>query len=234
LSAVPRIVVYGASGMSAATAHNFAYGGPRPVCEVVAFIDDTRGGQGVRVFDAPVISFEEWLDSWRDLPCYVAVGDPRKRQALVERISASNGHFARLYDAPELSTPGVRIGAGTGIGMPTCLNAPNITIGDHAHIMPMCSIGHDVRIEDYVTICPGCTVSGYVTIEREVFVGAGSTVVNGTAKRPLVIGAGSKISAGSVVTKSVPAGIAVAGNPAQSLRELARARKVAGTPDDDG
>jgi len=234
LSGVPGVVIYGASGMSAATAHNFAYCGPRPICEVVAFIDDMRGGQGLRLLDAPVISFEEWVTSWRDRPCYIAIGEPAKRRSLVERIRASNGHFARLYDAPELKTPGVAIGEGTGIGMPTCLNAPNIAVGDHVQIMPMCSIGHDVRIEDYVTICPGCTVSGYVTIEADAFIGAGTTVVNGTAKRPLVIGAGSRVSAGSVVTKSVPVGAAIAGNPARQLRALARAHKVVREPSGDG
>ena len=234
LSAVPRIVIYGASGMSAATAHNFVHGGPRPICEVVAFIDDTRSGQGLSLLDAPVISFEEWRDSWRDRPCYVVIGDPAKRRRLVERIRSSDGHFARLYDAPELRTPGVAIGAGTGVGMPTCLNAPNITIGDHVQIMPMCSIGHDVGIEDYVSIFPGCTISGYVTIETEALIGAGTTVINGTAKRPLVIGAGARVSAGSVVTKSVPPGATVAGNPARGLREVARAHKVAGEPEGEG
>ncbi len=223
---VPRIVFYGASGMSAACAYNLAHGGPRPVCEAAAFIDDWRGGQGLRVGDAPVISFEEWAAAWRDLPCIVAVGDPGDRRRLAERISAGGGNFARLYEAPDMAISGVVIGAGTGVAMPSSINAPNITIGDHVQIMPMCSVGHDVQIEDFVTICPGCVISGYVTIETGVFLGAGSTVVNGTARRPLVIGAGAKVSAGSVVTKSVPAGTAVAGNPARSLRELARAHRV--------
>ena len=227
MTSIPRIVCYGASGMSAAAARNVAHGAPRPLCEVVAYIDDTRGGEGLRVENAPVISFEEWAASWRDLPCMVAVGDPSDRRRLVERISANGGHFAHLYDSPDVAISGVAIGVGTGIASQTCLNAPNITIGDHVQILPMCSIGHDVRIEDFVTICPGCVISGYVTIETGVFLGAGSTIVNGTARRPLVIGAGAKVSAGSVVTKSVPAGTAVAGNPARSLRELARARKIA-------
>jgi sugar O-acyltransferase (sialic acid O-acetyltransferase NeuD family) len=227
LTCVPRIVCYGASGMSAASARNVAHGGPRPLCEVVAYIDDTRGGQGLRFENAPVISFEEWEASWRDFPCMVAVGDPRDRRRLVERLSAKGGHFPRLYDAPDVAISGVAIGAGTGIAVSAYLNPPNITIGDHVQILPMCSIGHDVRIEDFVTICPGCVVSGYVTIETGVFLGAGSTVVNGTARKPLVIGAAAKVSAGSVVTKSVPAGTTVAGNPARNLRELARAHKIA-------
>ena len=234
MSCAPRIVFYGASGMSAACAYNLAHGSPRPVCEAAAFIDDTRGGGGLRLWDAPVISFDEWAESWRSLPCIVAVGNPTDRRRLVERIFAAGGFFARLHEGPELAAAGIVVGAGTGIAMPSSVNAPNITIGDHVQIMPMCSIGHDVRIEDYVTICPGCTISGYVTIETGVFIGAGTTVANGMAKRPLVIGAGAKVSLGSVVTKSVPAGITVAGNPARNLRELARAHKIMGEIDRDG
>jgi serine acetyltransferase len=105
--------------------------------------------------------------------------------------------------------------------MPTSINPPNTTIGCHVQVMPMSCIGHDVRIMDYVTICPSCTISGHVVIEEEVFIGAGTTVVNGTLKKPLVIGAGAKISAGSVITKSIPDKASVAGNPARPLRELA-------------
>ena len=80
-------------------------------------------------------------------------------------------------------------------------------------------------INDYVTLCPSCTVSGYVVIEDEVFVGAGSTIVNGRVGKPLIVGSGTKISAGAVVTKSISPNGSVAGNPARSLRELARARR---------
>ena len=109
--------------------------------------------------------------------------------------------------------------------MPTYI-APNTMIGKHVQVMPMSSIGHDVIIKDYVTICPSCTVSGYVVIEEEVFVGAGSTIVNGRAGKPLIVGSGTKISAGAVVTKSIPPNASVAGNPARPLRELARARRA--------
>lgn len=223
----PRIVVYGASGMSVASAYNLARGGARPVCEVAAYIDDFRGGAGETLNGAPILSFEEWRRDWSALACYVAIGDPKARRALSEKIEAAGGFFTRFYDAPDLVIPGVDIGAGSAVGMPTCFNPPNTSVGRHVQIMPMCSIGHDVVIGDYVTLCPSCTVSGYVVIEPETFVGAGVTIVNGTAARPLVIGRGAKLMAGAVVTKSVGAGAAVAGNPARSLRDLARARREA-------
>ncbi len=225
MAMAPRLVIYGASGMSVASAYNFAHNFPRPICEVVAYIDDFRGGLGQEIAGIPVITFDEWKANFRDLPCYVAVGDPKSKRRLVEKIFSAGGKFQKLYKSPEFAFPADSIGAGTCIYRPVYISPPNTRIGDHVLVMPMTSIGHDVNIGDYVTICPSCTISGFVRIEDEVFIGAGATIVNGTVERPLVIGAGAKIAAGAVVTKSVPTKMSVAGNPARPLRELAQAKK---------
>jgi acetyltransferase-like isoleucine patch superfamily enzyme len=52
--------------------------------------------------------------------------------------------------------------------------------------------------------------------------------VNGSAAHKLRIGAGAKIAAGAVVTKSVAAGALLAGNPARPLREIAAERRAGG------
>jgi acetyltransferase-like isoleucine patch superfamily enzyme len=56
-----------------------------------------------------------------------------------------------------------------------------------------------------------------VTIEEDVFIGMHSLILKGVR-----VGAGSVIGAGSVVTRDVPAGAVVAGNPAQVVRRARR------------
>ena len=219
MSDVPRVVFYGASGWSNCIVQGHGY--PLPLCEPVAFIDDFRGGSGQYLNNVPIISFDEWRDRLSNFTCFVTIADPRSRHRLAEKIRLAGGTFARLHDRPEFSFPEVSIDAGT-IVFPTTYIGPTTVLGKQVQVMTMCAIGHDVIIKDYVTICPSCTVSGYVVIEEGVFVGAGTTIVNGKAGKPLVIGAGTKISAGAVVTKSIPVNAAVAGNPARPLRELAR------------
>ena len=215
---VPRIVFYGASGYSYCIVQMATY--TQPLCEPVAYIDDFRGGCGQRLNDIPIISFDEWKNNFLDLACFVTVADPKSRRRLADKILVAGGSFARLHERSEYSFPGVSIDAGTIVFMPIYIG-PNTMLGKHVQVMPMCSIGHDVKIADYVTLCPSCTVSGYVVIEEGVFVGAGATIVNGKLGRPLIVGAGTKISAGAVVTKSIPPNASVGGNPARPLPALA-------------
>ncbi len=222
------MLVFGASGYGQAMSSVLQYGfAPYELAVLMGYIDDDEGGLGSEIGGLPVLSFPQWQASAAETSVLVSVGAPTARRAIVERLKRAGAGFARLYDhCPAFVFPGVQIGSGTFIG-PSSYVGPLTTIGEHVQIMSACSIGHDVVIEEFCTICPSCTVSGYVVLEQGVFLGAGTTVVNGRPGAPLRIGEGAKISAGSVVTKSVAAFAKIAGNPARSLRHLARPRVLA-------
>ena len=59
--------------------------------------------------------------------------------------------------------------------------------------------------------------NGNITIEDHVYVGAGAMIRQGKPGKPLVIGQGAVIGMGAVVTKDVPEGVTVVGNPARIL-----------------
>lgn len=91
-----------------------------------------------------------------------------------------------------------------------------ISIGNKVLVGPLCAIiGANHGTEDRtVPIQDQPHVSAPVRIADNVWIGAGSIIMPGVE-----IGEGSVIAAGSVVTKTVPAGVVAAGRPAEIIRE---------------
>ena len=138
-----------------------------------------------------------------------------------------------------------KVGSGTRIYEFT--NIYGAKIGDNCTIGTFVEIQNDSFIGDSVTISSHSFICSYVTLEDDVFVGHGVMTINdvnppsfrrtGTKKHwrkllvkkgavigsnatifPVVIGANAVIGAGAVVTKDVPDGCVVAGNPAKIIR----------------
>ena len=197
---------------------------PHQVCEVVAYMVD--GAQkGAMVDGLPLLSFDAWRETLaREVPTIVSIAAPIPRRRLAQKVVDAGGFFIPFYDRPEVAFRKVSVGAGSGIALPVFIGQ-NSRIGDHVLVSPMCSIGHDVVISDYCTLAPSVTISGNVLVKENVFIGAGAVIVNGKADKPLIVGEGCNISAGAVVTKTVPDGQTVIGNPAVPMDEFSRTRR---------
>ena len=138
-----------------------------------------------------------------------------------------------------------RIGKGVKIPFPDLVNLYECKVGDNSFIGPFVEIqrgaviGKRCRIQSHSFICEG------VTIGDDVFIGHGvifandlfpvandpnwklkktlvkdqTSIGNNATLLSVVIGEGSLVGAGAVVTKNVPAYIIVAGNPAKKVRD---------------
>ena len=95
----------------------------------------------------------------------------------------------------------------------------NIKIGKCFHANLYSYVEHDCVIGDYVTFAPGVKCNGNIHIEDHAYIGTGAVIKQGTSGKPLVIGRGAVVGMGAVVTKSVPAGVTVVGNPARILEK---------------
>jgi sugar O-acyltransferase (sialic acid O-acetyltransferase NeuD family) len=220
-----KVTLYGAAGYAVSVREMMVQGLGDNLFAVAAYIDDFRGDVGEMIGDVPVISFAAWQADYIALPCVPAVGEAAARRKLAARVAAAGGSSCAIYRVQGAISPRIIVGTGSFIGYPAYIGA-YVEIGQYVNIMPMAIVGHDVSIGDYVTICAGANIAGHVVIEDDVFVGAGAVIVNGSAERKLRVGAGAKIAAGAVVTKSVPPGAVLAGNPARRLRDIAAERRA--------
>ncbi len=93
----------------------------------------------------------------------------------------------------------------------------NIRIGKYFHANLYSYVEHDCIIGDYVTFAPGVRCNGNVHIHDHAYIGSGAIIKQGKPGEPLVIGRGAVVGMGAVVTKNVPAGTTVVGNPAKPL-----------------
>lgn len=112
-------------------------------------------------------------------------------------VSLGAGTYVNM-GATFLDNAPIRIGANVMIG-------PNVQIYTAAHALEA-----DERIQGVETALP-------VTIEDRVWIGGGAILLPG-----VTIGRDAIVGAGSVVTRDVPAGARVVGNPARALPSKAK------------
>lgn len=211
--------IYGAGGHGRETAPLFFQKiGSTPE---VFFIDDNPKIIGQKINGIPVISFSELCRaSDRTRLLVISLADPYLRKSLADKCERAGFGFGTVVANNSLIHSGNAIGLG-GIFSPFTLVTKNITIGMHFHCNMYSFVAHDCVIGDYVTFAPRVSCNGRVKIEDFVYVGTGAVFRQGTSEKPLVVGKGSVVGMGSVVTKDVPPGVLVMGNPAHYVRDLA-------------
>lgn len=83
-------------------------------------------------------------------------------------------------------------------------------LGEACIVNTMASIDHECVLGDGVHVMPGARLAGCITVGDYATIGTNATVLP-----RLHIGDGAMIGAGAVVTKDVPPGAVVVGNPAR-------------------
>lgn len=185
-----------------------------PLARLV-FVDDSPVEKIVN--GHAVLSYEEWLAlpaSSRHI-C-IAIANSKVREKLSQRCVQDGVAFYEARAANVVQMDNVQIGNGAVLS-PFVTLTSNISIGSHFHANLYSYVEHDCVIGDYVTFAPGVQCNGNVHIEDHAYIGAGATIRHGLPGAPLVIGRGAVVGMGAVVTKSVPPGMTVAGNPARPL-----------------
>lgn len=137
-----------------------------------------------------------------------AVGTPKARRILSEKIMARGGEFINVISTLAYIMPTVTLGCGVIISPHTCIG-DRARLDDFVATNALTIIGHDAQIGKYSCVMPHANVAGKCRIGSEVFIGSGAIILP-KAK----VDDGATVGAGSVVLKRVRAGASVFGNPA--------------------
>lgn len=163
----------------------------------------------------PLISLDAFLAMDGDHYFNVAIADGTARARIIEKIGARAEPLA-VVSQHALVLERNEVGDGA-ILCPSSMVTSNVRIGKFFHANPYSSVAHDCVVGDYVTFLPGARCSGRVQIGDYACIGAGAVIKQGSDDKPLSIGARAIVGMGAVVTKDVPPGVTVVGNPARPL-----------------
>jgi sugar O-acyltransferase (sialic acid O-acetyltransferase NeuD family) len=192
----------------------------KPTWHIIGFVDDDPAKADTSLLGFPVLGPLELLTT-ELRGVHVAnnvTSSTVVRRKVVERLT-EYGIVPVALVHPRVDIRRVEIGEGTVIYEGNIIS-PCVKIGKHCIITFHNVIAHESRLGDFVAVAPGCVITGRIVIEEGVYIGAGATILP-----QLHIGAWSKVGAGSVVVKDVPARSTVLGNPARMLLQHDEADK---------
>ncbi len=167
------------------------------------------------------------------------LGDQRALSAVSEHACKRPGLLGLVTRRAFYRRALAHVGRDVHFGYQTLLSKPNAKIGDRVYLGRFCTvgwveIGEDTRIADGAQLLSGAHHHGSsregiaraqvthqpIRIGREAWIGANAVVMAD-------VGDGAIVGAGAVVTKPVPAGIAVVGVPARAIEYQQTSRRAA-------
>lgn len=204
------IAVYGASGMGREVMPlvKAQYGGPD--VDLFYVDDGVPEGNGI-------ISFATFLSlPYPEKFAAIAIANSSIREKLALRCSAAGVASIHVQAQNAVLLDNVAIGEGALLCNFTHITS-DVQIGRHFHANFYAYVAHDCVIGDFVTFGPGAKCNGNVHIEDHAYIGSGAVLKQGRPGVPRRIGRGAVVGMGAVVTRDVPAGVTVVGNPARPL-----------------
>jgi len=142
----------------------------------------------------------------------VAIGDPRDRFDMVERLPKKTKYFTHIHPSVQILGDDVEINEGSIICAGTIITT-NVKIGKHAHLNLQTTIGHDCEIGDYFTTAPGAKISGNCKIYDCVYVGT-----NASIKEKISIHSLTTIGSNATVVKNIEEPGIYVGVPSKKIK----------------
>ena len=216
VNGVKKIAVYGAGGLGREVAGGIQRinNGGRQQWEIIGFFDDNIPvGTQVSHFGHVLGGIEELNAFGESLALAIAVGSPKTRKQIHDRITNPNISFPNLI-APSfrvLDRQTFEIGEGNII-QDNCSVTCDVKIGNFNVLNGSNALGHDVCVGDFNVLMPGVRLSGEVTVGNCNLLGVDSIVLQRVKMGDCVT-----LGAGSVMMTKPKDGFTYIGIPAKKF-----------------
>jgi sugar O-acyltransferase (sialic acid O-acetyltransferase NeuD family) len=183
--------------------------------ELIGFFDDGIE-KGTSINGYPLLGDIKELNNWtRDLYLALAIGIPKTKKAIFQRITNANIKYPILIHPNVIlgKTEYLKIGEGCIICAGNIITT-NIEIGKHVILNLACTVGHETVIGDFSSFMPTCNISGEVVIGQSNFWGTGAKIINQKKVGNNVI-----VGAGAVVTTDILDNTTAVGIPAKIINK---------------
>ena len=185
--------------------------------ELVFVIENLK--ETARINGHRVISDIDFLSCKADKKYFnIAIADSTTRERIANKMLAAGIVPFSIIAPSNIIYDESMIGEGAILCAFTIVTS-NTRIGRFFHANIYSFVAHDCFIGDFVTFAPSVHCNGRITIEDYAYIGTGAVIKQGSDDKPMIIGKGSTVGMGAVVTKSVFPFTTVIGNPAVELRK---------------
>lgn len=185
----------------------------------IVFIDDNA--DSCEINSTRIISYQMFLaEPASSKSVTVAIANSQVRQNIFAKLAEDSIGLLDVKAPNVVVMDQVTLGNGA-ILSPFVTLTSNIRIGAGFQANIYSYVGHDCVIGDFVTFAPSVKCNGNIEIGDHAYIGTGAIIKQGRPDKPMKIGAGAIVGMGAVVTKNVPPGETVVGNPARPLSRSA-------------
>jgi sugar O-acyltransferase (sialic acid O-acetyltransferase NeuD family) len=182
--------------------------------ELLGLLDDDPAKAGSALAGLPVLGPLTAAEEWPRALLVDALGSPRsfrQRPVVVARAGGPASRFLTVVHPRAVVSPSATLASGCLV-LAGAVIGPKATLGAHVQVLANAVVSHETTVGDWSILATGAICSGRVRLGQGCYLGAGARVIHDGS-----VGEGALVGMGAVVTRPVPPGVTVVGNPARPL-----------------